>query len=200
MWILTMEVTWPPQRMAFSERAISLLLCKNSSASGLWKYYTTCAFFQGGHVAKILEVGSSHGGSLSTASEDGNLGKGYKPPGLLLRQCKNSSTSGLWKYTTCAFFQGELVDKILEVGSCHGGSLSLSTVVFQRWFTHSLSCPNHTKLPVRFQPWNCWGLCSKLDVGPLLFTLLQSEMLTDGAWSGWCYLCDLSIYYTQYWI
>ena len=35
-------------------------------------------------------------------------------------------------------------------------------------------------------PPNCWGLCSKTNVGPPLFTLLQPEMLTNGARSDWC--------------
>ena len=43
-----------------------------------------------------------------------------------------------------------------------------------------ISCPDHTKLSVRFQPWNCWGLCWEIDVGPPRFTLLQLK--TDG----WC--------------
>ena len=49
-------------------------------------------------------------------------------------------------------------------------------------------CPDHTKLSVQFQPWNCWRLCSELlDVGPPLFTLLQPKMPTDGV--GTC-RCD----------
>ena len=48
------------------------------------------------------------------------------------------------------------------------------------------SCPDHTKLSVQFQPWNRWWLCSEIDVGPPLFTLLQLEMLTDGAWTSRC--------------
>jgi hypothetical protein len=48
------------------------------------------------------------------------------------------------------------------------------------------SCLDHTKLSIRFQPWNCWGLCSEIDVGPPLFTLLRPEMPTDGVWTGWC--------------
>ena len=43
------------------------------------------------------------------------------------------------------------------------------------------SCPDHTKLSVRFEPWSCWGLCWEIDVGPPRFTLLQSEMPTK-----WC--------------
>ena len=45
---------------------------------------------------------------------------------------------------------------------------------------------DHTKLSVQFQPWNCWGSCWGIDVGPPLFTLLQPEMWTDGLWTGWC--------------
>jgi hypothetical protein len=48
------------------------------------------------------------------------------------------------------------------------------------------SCPDHTKLSVWFQLWNCWGLCSDLDVGAPLFTLLQLEMPTDGVSTGRC--------------
>jgi hypothetical protein len=48
------------------------------------------------------------------------------------------------------------------------------------------SWPDHTKLSVRFQPWNYRRLCSELDVGPPLFTLLTLETLTDSARSGWC--------------
>ena len=48
------------------------------------------------------------------------------------------------------------------------------------------SCPGYTKLSIWFQPWNWWGLCSEVDVGPPLSTLLQLEMLTYGAKSGWC--------------
>ena len=48
------------------------------------------------------------------------------------------------------------------------------------------SCPDHTKLSGRFQLRNCWGLCSKIEVGPPLFTLLQPEMLIDGVISDWC--------------
>jgi hypothetical protein len=47
-------------------------------------------------------------------------------------------------------------------------------------------CPDHTKLSVQLQLWNCWGLCSEIDVGPPLFTLFQPEMSTDGARSGRC--------------
>ena len=50
----------------------------------------------------------------------------------------------------------------------------------------SPSCSDHTKLSVRIQPWNCWGLCSEIGVGPPLFTMLQPEMLTDGVKSGRC--------------
>ena len=50
----------------------------------------------------------------------------------------------------------------------------------------SPSSPDHTKLSFRFQSWNCWGLCSNIDVGPPLFTLLQLEMPTDGARSDRC--------------
>jgi hypothetical protein len=38
-----------------------------------------------------------------------------------------------------------------------------------------------TKFSVWFQRRNCWGLCSKLDVGPSLFTLI-----TAGDANGWC--------------
>jgi hypothetical protein len=31
-------------------------------------------------------------------------------------------------------------------------------------------CPDHNKLFIWFQLWNYWGLCSKIDVGPPLFT------------------------------
>jgi hypothetical protein len=40
--------------------------------------------------------------------------------------------------------------------------------------------PNGTQIVVRFQPWNCWGLSWEIDVGPPIFTLLQSEMSKDG--------------------
>ena len=50
----------------------------------------------------------------------------------------------------------------------------------------SVSFPDHLKLSVRFQPWNCWGPCSNIDVDPPLFTLLQQEMPTDGVITGWC--------------
>jgi hypothetical protein len=49
-----------------------------------------------------------------------------------------------------------------------------------------VSCPNHNKLSVWFQPWHCWRLCSEVIIGPPLSTLLQSKMLMDGARSGWC--------------
>ena len=52
--------------------------------------------------------------------------------------------------------------------------------------TWRFSCPDHTKLFIRFQLWNCWGLCSEVDVCSSLFTLLQLEMPTDGTRSGWC--------------
>ena len=41
-------------------------------------------------------------------------------------------------------------------------------------------CPNHTKLFIRFEPWNCWGFCWEIDDGSPLFSLLQPEMPTDG--------------------
>ena len=50
----------------------------------------------------------------------------------------------------------------------------------------SSSCPDHTKLYVGFQLWNCWRLCLEIGVGPPLFTLLQSEILINGARSVWC--------------
>ena len=40
---------------------------------------------------------------------------------------------------------------------------------------HHESCLDHTRLSIRFQLWNCWGLGSKIDIGPPLFTLLQPE-------------------------
>ena len=40
------------------------------------------------------------------------------------------------------------------------------------------SCSTHTKLSVRFQPQNCWGLCWGIGVGPPLCTLLQPKMPT----------------------
>ena len=51
---------------------------------------------------------------------------------------------------------------------------------------NSDSCFDHTKFSVQFQPWNCWRLCSGIDVGPPPFTLLQPEMPTDGVWTGQC--------------
>ena len=56
------------------------------------------------------------------------------------------------------------------------------------WKTNSLALlmPDHTKVPVRFQPWNGWGLCWEIDVGQPLFTLLQLEMPTDDVWIGRC--------------
>ena len=45
---------------------------------------------------------------------------------------------------------------------------------------HTHTCPDHTKLSVRFQLRNCLGLCSKLDVGPLLFTITVEDA------NGWC--------------
>jgi len=35
--------------------------------------------------------------------------------------------------------------------------------------------PNHTKLFVQFKPWNWWGLCWEIDVGPSLLALLQTR-------------------------
>ena len=35
-------------------------------------------------------------------------------------------------------------------------------------------CPNHTKLSVRFCPWNCWGLCSEIDDGPTTFLTITA--------------------------
>ena len=48
------------------------------------------------------------------------------------------------------------------------------------------SGPDHTKLSVWILSWNCWGLCWGTNVGPSFFTLLQPEILTDGATSGRC--------------
>jgi hypothetical protein len=50
----------------------------------------------------------------------------------------------------------------------------------------------HAHAPITSKKVSCsnreiaMGLCSEVDVGPPLFILLQSEMLTDGARSGWC--------------
>ena len=46
----------------------------------------------------------------------------------------------------------------------------------------SYSGPHHTKIIIRFRSWNCW----QIDVDPVLFTLLQPEMPTDGVWIGRC--------------
>ena len=56
------------------------------------------------------------------------------------------------------------------------------------FFTHTTKplCPDHTKVSVWFQLWNCWRLCWEIDVGPSLFTLIQPKMFADGARSGWC--------------
>ena len=48
------------------------------------------------------------------------------------------------------------------------------------------SCLDHTKFSIQFQPWNCWGRCSQIVVGPPLFKLLQPEMSTDGVKIDWC--------------
>jgi hypothetical protein len=44
----------------------------------------------------------------------------------------------------------------------------------------ALSCWSHNpKFPSSSKPWNCWGLCWYINVGPPLFTLLQLEIPTD---------------------
>ena len=48
------------------------------------------------------------------------------------------------------------------------------------------SCPDHTKIIIRVQPWRCWGVCWEIDVGPLLFTLLRLEMTMCGVWTDQC--------------
>ena len=63
--------------------------------------------------------------------------------------------------------------------------VKLNHILVSRLGSH-VTCPDHTKLSVQFQPRNCWGLCWGIDVGPTLFILLQLEMLTDAAISGWC--------------
>ena len=47
----------------------------------------------------------------------------------------------------------------------------------------SPSSPNHTKLSIRFQPWNCWcgDYVEKIDVGSPLFTFIT---VRDA--DGWC--------------
>ena len=62
-------------------------------------------------------------------------------------------------------------------------SYFLECLNFTTYFSNS--CPDHTKLFVRSQPWDCSGLCQEMDVDPPLFTLLQLEMLTDGVGTGW---------------
>ena len=62
-------------------------------------------------------------------------------------------------------------------------AISWEYVIF--WLRMRVKVRSH-QLSVQFQPWNCWGLCSEIDVGPPLFTLLQTEMLTDGVWTGRC--------------
>ena len=55
------------------------------------------------------------------------------------------------------------------------------------WLVRSAShAPITPNFFIRFQLWNCWGLCLQLDVAPPLFTLLQPEMPTDGVITGWC--------------
>ena len=53
-------------------------------------------------------------------------------------------------------------------------------------FVLRLSRPDHTKLFVQSWPWDCWGLCWEIDVGPPLFTLLQPELPTNGVRIGCC--------------
>ena len=48
------------------------------------------------------------------------------------------------------------------------------------------SCPNHTKLSIRFKPWNCWGIMLRNICWPIIFHTITTEMLTDGARSGRC--------------
>ena len=56
----------------------------------------------------------------------------------------------------------------------HQSRQSSWTTFLRRLHRSTVSCPDHTKLPVRFQPWNCWGLCLEIYVGqPLGIFMLR---------------------------
>ena len=58
----------------------------------------------------------------------------------------------------------------------HQSRQSSWTTFLRRLHRSTVSCPDHTKLPVRFQPWNCWGLCLEIYVGqPLGIFMLRSH-------------------------
>jgi hypothetical protein len=87
------------------------------------------------------------------------------------------------------FWEAEVHASLVSLdGCCHRPisgwypSLSYTGWVVPRWGL----CPHHTNVSVQFQPWNCWGLWWKIDLGPLLFTLLQPERPKDGVISGMC--------------
>lgn len=73
-----------------------------------------------------------------------------------------------------------------------------STIYYQilirpsvRPFVHPfirLSCPDHTKFFVQFEPWDCWGWwCWEVDVGPPFFSHYDKlEVPMDVVWIGWC--------------
>ena len=111
-------------------------------------------------------------------------------------QCDNTqslkplSSFGMWLTSSISLPMGvmNVISTwifVILTGYCHIGSQSgwvptwvhawrlgieggVAGRIMRNEFTKSR--PDHTKLPVQFQPWNCWGLCSQLDVGPPLFT------------------------------
>ena len=48
------------------------------------------------------------------------------------------------------------------------------------------SCSDHINLFVRFKPWNCWALCSRIDLGP---TTLHTLTTRDA--DIWCQNCSV---------
>ena len=58
--------------------------------------------------------------------------------------------------------------------------------VISGWCDHSHHAPITPMFPSGPGYEICWGVCWEIDVSPPLSTLLQPEMLTDGARSGQC--------------
>ena len=111
-----------------------------------------------------------------------------------------SSPTGHMLWSSFGFFlinlRYILMDSSKMIGDFHEVSMNINRLFFKlnRFICnlavgspHSLSqTPITPKISIQFQPWNWWGLCWELDVGPPLFTLLQPEMPTDGVWTSWC--------------
>jgi hypothetical protein len=100
--------------------------------------------------------------------------------------CCFSAHSGPRRMTWTDVFRREWMNYVVRLPYKIGKSRSHGIrhhISQHPWLMPWSITPNFS---VRREPWNCLGSCWEIDAGPPLFILLQSEMPTHIAWTGWC--------------